>query len=292
MVRLPVRLALLALAVASGAGAETFDPVTPAAAPIAVGALKLFSLRDTTSIATNNNAVFGVGQTPEAVAALLREAGAPTDRITLSIDALLVKMPGHVVLVDAGLGPKYGGVLLQSLAKAGVSPAEVTDILVTHSHPDHVGNIAAIDGSPAFPNALIRMSAPEWAFMQAEGDKALVALIAPKIRPFQLGARVLPGIRSVALSGHTPGHSGYEISSGKARLTAIGDTAHNHIVSLGRPDWVVRYDTDSAKGMATRRAELARLAAGHQRIFSPHFPYPGVGYVVKEGAGYRWQPAP
>ena len=134
------------------------------------------------------------------------------------------------------------------------------------------------------------MSAPEWATLQAKGDKALVAAIRPKVQPFAPGVEVVPGIRSVPLPGHTPGHSGYLIGTGTDALLDIGDTAHSAIVSLARPDWAIAYDTDAGAGRTTREAELAKLAASHQRIFAPHFPYPGVGTVVKAGNGYRWEP--
>jgi glyoxylase-like metal-dependent hydrolase (beta-lactamase superfamily II) len=225
----------------------------------------------------------------DQVAAVLKAHGAATDQIPLSVNALLAILPGHVVLLDTGLGPKVGGVLPLSLAEAHVAPASVTDILITHSHGDHIGGLLTKEGGLAFPNAAIRMSAPEWAFLQAKGNKAVVDAIRPKVQPFEPGAEVVPGIRSVPLPGHTPGHSGYLIGAGKDALLDIGDTAHSSIISLAKPDWTIEYDTDADQGRAERKAELAKLAASHQRIFAPHFPYPGVGYVVKAGDGYSWQ---
>jgi glyoxylase-like metal-dependent hydrolase (beta-lactamase superfamily II) len=135
------------------------------------------------------------------------------------------------------------------------------------------------------------MSAPEWAYLQAHGDGAVVAAMRRKVVTFEPGAPVVPGIRSVALPGHTLGHSGYEIRSGNDRLFDIGDIAHSVIVSLSSPEWVIQYDGDKTKGRETREAELANLAARHERVFAPHFPYPGVGYIVKAGQAYHWQPA-
>ena len=87
---------------------------------------------------------------------------------------------------------------------------------------------------------------------------ALVSAIAPSVQPFAPGTEVLPGIRSVALPGHTPGHSGYEIRSGAARLLDMGDTAHSAIVSLADPGWAIEYDTDKLAGRAARGPERAR----------------------------------
>jgi glyoxylase-like metal-dependent hydrolase (beta-lactamase superfamily II) len=251
----------------------------------------MFALSDMFNVVPNDGSIFAVGIDPKVVADLLTKAQAPSDKITLGVDALLMVTPHRVVLLDTGLGPKVGGVLPQSLALAGVSPSQVTDILITHSHPDHIGGLVKGDGTLAFPKAAIRMSRPEWTFLQAHGDPKLVATIEGKVEPFDPGAEVVPGVRSVNLPGHTPGHSGYEITSGKDRLIDIGDTAHSAIISLARPDWTIRYDGDSVQGRATRKAELDALATSHERVFAPHFPYPGVGYIVKAGDGYSWQPS-
>ena len=70
----------------------------------------------------------------------------------------------------------------------------------------------------------------------------------------------------------------------------IGDTAHSSIISLGKPDWPIQFDTDKAQGEATREALLKQLASDHELIFAPHFPYPGVGRVVAQGQGYAFVP--
>lgn len=266
-------------------------PVAPAASSFTVGSFKLFALRDMCNVLPNDTKVFGIGKTPQAVAQVLRAAGAPTDRITLGVDALLVEEPGHVVLIDTGLGPKVGGVLMQSLARAGVKPADVTDVLITHSHADHVGGLVTADGRSAFPHAVIRMSRTEWRWMQDnKGAAPIVAAIGAQVKPFTPGTELLPGIMPVALPGHTPGHVGYRISSGGSQLMDIGDTAHSAIVSLAKPGWPIGYDNDKQQGIATRERVLRRLSQSHERIFAPHFPYPGVGHIVARGSGYAFVP--
>jgi glyoxylase-like metal-dependent hydrolase (beta-lactamase superfamily II) len=282
-----IALALLAATPSCAKPAAT----PPAATSFTLGRVHFTALRDMDNVVPNDNSVFGVGVPKEQVSAVLKAHGAEADQIPLSVDALLAEYPGHVVLLDTGLGPKVGGVLPLSLAAAHVAPAKVTDILITHSHGDHIGGLLTREGGLAFPNATIRMSAPEWAYFQSKGDKAMLDAIRPKVQAFTPGAEVVPGIRSVPLPGHTPGHSGYLIDTGKDALLDIGDTAHSSIISLAKPDWVVEYDGDPDQGRATRKAELAKLAASHQRIFAPHFPYPGVGYVVKAGDGFAWQVA-
>ena len=273
--------------------AMTPGPTTapPAAWRFRLGALQLTVVRDGRYVTPNDGGDFGSKAGPAAVGRLLAEAGQPTDRITLDVDALLVREPGHLVLLDTGLGPADHGVLSRSLAMAGVSPAEVTDVLITHAHTDHVGGLLAAGGGSAFPKATIRLSAREWDWMQRQGEtRKLATVIAPQVRTFEPGGSVLPGITAIALYGHTPGHVGYEIASRGQRLEDIGDTAHSSIVSLAKPDWTGGIDVDPAAGAATRRQVLEHLAATHELVFSPHFPFPGVGRVVARGQGFAWKP--
>jgi glyoxylase-like metal-dependent hydrolase (beta-lactamase superfamily II) len=283
-----------ALMLAAGVfGAAVCKPaaVGPAARPFRLGGLELVALRDADNVLDNDGRVFGTGVGPAAVAEVLQHAGAPTDKITLGVDALLVKAPGRIMLFDTGLGPGVRGALMGSLAKAGVSPGDVTDVFITHSHGDHVGGLVGADGGLAFPRAVVHMSAIEWASMKGDpANQALVALIMPRVHPFEPGETVAPGIVALALYGHTPGHVGYEITSGSERLLDIGDTAHSSIVSLAKPDWAIGYDSDPALGRTVRRETLARLAKSHEQVFAPHFPFPGLGTVQVAGEGFSWSP--
>jgi glyoxylase-like metal-dependent hydrolase (beta-lactamase superfamily II) len=267
-------------------------PVAPAAQAFSVGKFKLFALRDMQNVLPNDGKVFGKDVGPEKVADALKTAGQQTDTITLDVDALLVQTPDRVVLLDTGLGPKVGGVLMQSLDKTGVQPDQVTDILITHAHGDHVGGLVTADGKPAFPHAAIHMSATEWQWMQSMPNaKPMVDVIGPSVKTFKAGDTVIPGFTSVSLPGHTPGHVGYEITSGDQHFIDIGDIVHSSIVSLEEPIWGNGYDADLAQGRITREKELARLAGSHEQVFAPHFPFPGVGTIARTGAGYAWHPA-
>jgi glyoxylase-like metal-dependent hydrolase (beta-lactamase superfamily II) len=286
-------LALVAGALATcTAAAARPASAAPKAQAFALGGLKLFALRDADNVVANDGRTFGVGHSPAEVAAVLRRAGAPETDIRLSVDALLVVAPGRVMLFDTGLGPGVHGVLIDSLAKAGVRPADVTDVFITHSHGDHVGGLRGSDGAPAFPHAVVHISAREWAAMKSRPQSAaLVQAIGAQVRPFEPGAELAPGVTAVALYGHTPGHVGYQISSGGAQLLDIGDTAHSSIVSLAEPDWTIDYDNDAEQGKRTRKAELAELARSGELVFGPHMPFPGVGHVIASGEAYAWKPA-
>jgi glyoxylase-like metal-dependent hydrolase (beta-lactamase superfamily II) len=273
--------------------AVAFGPVAvaPAAHLFTVGKLKLASLHDAQFVVPNDGKTFGAGVEPASVGEVLRAGGTPTDRITLSVNALLIHTGHRVVLIDTGLGPKAHGQLLASLREAGVKPAAVTDVLITHSHLDHIGGLVDEAGHLAFPKATIRMSAAEWSWMQKKAPPELVKAVSNKVRTFAPGAQLAPGITSVTLKGHTPGHCGYEIVSGGEKLLDIGDLAHSSIVSLSKPQWTIQFDTDDAEAKNMRETKLKELAADQELVFAPHFPFPGIGHIEAAGTGYAWKPA-
>ncbi len=288
--RLLLIAATLSAATAMAQPGPTASP--PEARSFMLGSLKLTALHDANFAAPNDGKTFGVDAGPAAVAKTLSDNGQPTGSIAVSVNALLVQMGNRIILLDTGLGPSAHGNTAGSIRQAGFDPRQITDVLITHTHGDHVGGLATADGKLMYPQAMIRMQAQEWAWMQSQpGSAALVKTIAPNVRTFEPGTQIAPGITAVAIDGHTPGHTGYEIVSGKARLLDIGDTAHSYIVSLQHPEWAMGFDGDKNIGKASRKATLARLAASHEMIFSPHFPYPGVGTIAVSGSGYAWVPS-
>jgi glyoxylase-like metal-dependent hydrolase (beta-lactamase superfamily II) len=272
---------------------DAFGPMAapPAAQPFKLGSLQLFALRDAQFVMHNDGKTFGSDADVATVGNLLKASNLPDDRLTLSVNALLVRTGKHVILIDSGLGPAAHGALMASLGEAGVAPNEVTDVLITHSHFDHVGGLAGADGQLAFPKAVIRMSTAEWAWMKSQPNAAaLVKAVDGHVQTFTPGAPIAPRVTSVALNGHTPGHVGYKITSGTQSLLDIGDMAHSWVISLKKPEWTMQFDNDKATASTTRKATFARLAKSHELVFAPHFPYPGVGRVVADGDAYTWVP--
>jgi glyoxylase-like metal-dependent hydrolase (beta-lactamase superfamily II) len=284
--------ALATLGIAGGVHAEEFGPaaVAPAAHPFRIGDLHLWTLSDAQFVVANDGKTFGVDAGPDAVAQVLQAADAPTDRITLSVDVLLLRVGKLVILFDTGLGAAHHGVLSQSLQQAGVAPEDVTDVLITHPHQDHIGGLVTARETPAFPDAVVRMTPAAWASLQRQFPR-LGKAIAQQVHTFEPGTVIVPDVvQSVPLAGHTPGHTGYEIISGRTRLLDIGDIAHSSIVSLAKPEWTVTFDEDKRAAKATRLKKLKELARSHERVFAPHFPFPGTGRIMTEDEGFAWKP--
>jgi glyoxylase-like metal-dependent hydrolase (beta-lactamase superfamily II) len=299
--KLSVALLLLATACSGSSSSPSSSPQAPAeaagrAARFSIGALEAYALEDGPIVVPNDGQVLGVGRPAAETAELLAAAGLPRDTIHLDIQVLLVKDGDRVILFDTGAGDVTwadAGRLPRSLALAGVQPAAITDIFISHAHGDHAGGLLTTAGALAFPSATVRMSRPEWAALQANTDddsKQLVAAIAPKVTAFEPGAQVFPTVKAIATPGHTPGHSSYEIGTGADKVVYIGDLAHHSVVSVQRPAWSIQFDGDRPAAEAMRQQTLATLAADGTRIFAVHFPFPGVGHVVAEGQGLVWKP--
>lgn len=297
----------LAIALVIGLGGCTGAPEPSAGATLAtsaqahpdvhrfrIGQLEAIVLRDGDIRLPNDGSIVAQGQPPAERDALLERAGLPTDALHLSIQSLLVRTGDRVILFDTGAGAvdfADGGRLPQSLRAAGIEPGQVSDILISHAHPDHIGGLLDTDGRSRFPNASVRLSAPEWEALQSAADNAdLAAAIAAQVETFEPGAEVLPGVTSVPVDGHTPGHSAYRIVSGGERLLYLGDSAHHHVISVRRPGWTIAFDGDAPIAKASREALLARAADEALPIHSPHFPFPGLGRIERQGEDFVWVP--
>jgi glyoxylase-like metal-dependent hydrolase (beta-lactamase superfamily II) len=293
-----VSLAGVTANAASGAPAVQFQPFK-------IGSYGAVALKDGALEMPVDGKSFVLGQPNEAVSAVLEASGAPADHFEFSIQPLLVHAGNHVLLFDTGVGNWYGdiaGKLPESMRAAGENAASVTDIFISHAHGDHIGGLITPSGALAFPNATIHISAPEWNFLSGlkedEAKKlaipqvsAFVSTIKAKVVPFEPGADLLPGIvKAVELKGHTPGHSGYRIGSGTDSVIVFGDAMHSYVVSVRKPSWQVAFDADKRLAATTRVALVNSCAASGQRLYSEHFPFPGIGKIVKGKDGASWQP--
>ncbi|MEY2621332.1 MAG: hypothetical protein RIT26_1152 [Pseudomonadota bacterium] len=247
---------------------------------------------------------------PALVKSLLTAGGWPESPMRLPVNTFLVNTGEKLVLLDAGgakmLGPTAGR-LPQCLAAAGITPEQIDEIYITHMHGDHLHGTVAPDGTAMFANAIIRISKDDmdyWGNPEVEAKapdnqksrfipaKRAMAAYGDRIKPFQLGEELIPGIRSVEAVGHTPGHSCYLIQSGTARLLAIGDTMHVAPVQFPRPEITVAFDWDQSKARNTRVSIFDRVVKESIPIAAVHLPFPGIGLLRKKGNEFVFDPAP
>jgi glyoxylase-like metal-dependent hydrolase (beta-lactamase superfamily II) len=276
------------------------EPAAPAIAPVAagegvkpftIGAFQAAALSDGAGAFPNDNKTMAINKTKADVDAVLTANNLPTDQLHLSVQPLLVKTTDKVLLFDTGAAALFGptmGKLPASLTAAKIDPASITDIFISHGHGDHVGGLVA-NNALAFPNATIHLQAAEWASLKSQEQMApIVTLISPKVVEFQPGADLVSGVKAVDIKGHTPGHSGYLITSGNESLLYIGDTMHHSVISVQQPDWTIAFDSDAPTAQASRKQVIESAAASNQRVYAVHFPFPGLGMFAKQGDKYVW----
>jgi glyoxylase-like metal-dependent hydrolase (beta-lactamase superfamily II) len=251
---------------------------------------------------------------PDEVAATLKAAFLPADRITLSCNSLLVNTGRERVLIDTGCGSFAPGMgrLSGNLKTAGVRPEEVTAVVLTHAHFDHFGGLFDPAGKPAFPNAVLYLPEAEERFWTgpnpdlsgARVPREMVAQVLDGTRKFFAGLpgkveRVRPGqklfggaVEVVGAPGHTPGMIAALVDGGSEQLLHIADAAHHHVLMFANPDWSAGIDADPALAKATRRKLFDRAAADRLRVTAAHLPFPGLGHIRTAGKGYEWVPEP
>jgi glyoxylase-like metal-dependent hydrolase (beta-lactamase superfamily II) len=102
---------------------------------------------------------------------------------------------------------------------------------------------------------------------------------------------IIPGVHAIATPGHTVGHMSIVISSQGKSLMYTADVAHQYVLVTANPRAEFIFDTDPAQAIATRLRVFDMVAAQRMPVLIYHFPWPGIGHIVKTGDSYRWVPA-
>ena len=270
---------------------------------ILIGDIDVTALNDGILQAATQYLVGATGAEADAMLAAAFRAVPP--RITLS--AFLVQFASRTILIDTGAGKTMGdglGFLPTRLSALGVAAGQIETILLTHFHGDHVGGLTDSEGGTLYPNAEIVVPAAEAAFWLDEATAARAPeaaragfataqrALAPyrsRIRTVENG-EVVPGITIEALPGHTPGHSGYMITSGPDSLLVWGDIVHLPALQFARPEIGMVFDSDVAQAQATRRRVLKRAASEQLHVAGMHHDFPCFGHVVTEGDAFAFVP--
>jgi glyoxylase-like metal-dependent hydrolase (beta-lactamase superfamily II) len=299
------------LALAPGlAGAQPAPRQTgPATHRIAVGALEVFVVTDGFNVRADATQGLVVNASREQAAAALQAAGVQGTALQNPYNITAVRSPRGVVLIDAGLGeggPPGTGRAIENLRSLGIEPAQVTAVVHTHFHGDHIGGLTTAAGAANFPNAQVLVPEREWAYWTDAGEESRAPegrrpgfanvrrRFAPyqgKVSPFAPTAQVAPGITAVPTNGHAPGHTSFLIADGDAQLLVIGDAITTPAFFVANPDWYPVFDMDPPAAVASRRALLDRAAAERLTVIGYHWDMPAVARVERVGTGFRAVPA-
>jgi glyoxylase-like metal-dependent hydrolase (beta-lactamase superfamily II) len=233
----------------------------------------------------------------------------PPNAVMLEQNSPVVNTGNKLVLFDTGLGTVKGfgpstGRQQKSLKAAGIKPEDIDAVVFSHAHPDHVGGVIGANGKPLFPNAQFYIAQSDLDFWTDEGKlngplKDFIGVARKNLLPvrnrivfYKDNQEFLPGIQALAAPGHTVGHTIFMITSGGKSLAYLADLSHHPILLLEKPRMEFSYDTDPKQAAATRVKMLDMLAANKVAVLAYHYPWPGVGHVVKSGEGFHYIPEP
>ena len=252
---------------------------------------------------------FVIGDVPvEEARALIEAAGYATDGLEAPCNLTLWQSGDRRVLFDAGSGQGFmptAGQIIESLAALDLSPGDITDVIFTHGHPDHLWGVLDDFDEPLFAGARHFMGAGEHAHWSdpglidtlpearksfAAGAARRLELLGDRIALFGDGDSPVDGVTAVLTPGHTPGHMAFRITDGEESLLVVGDAIGNGHLALSRPEWPNPADEDPVLGAETRMALLADLAASGEAMVGFHLPQGGMGLIESADEGYGFAP--
>lgn len=244
----------------------------------------------------------------DELAPLLEKLGQSADVLTPPCNVTLMRRGDRTVLFDVGSGPDFApnsGILLASLEALGVAPEDVTDVIFTHAHPDHLWGLLDDFDDPLFTEATYMIGQREWDYWMnpntldeigearasfAVGAKRRLEMIEDNISFFKDGDEIMQGVTARATFGHTPGHMALEVREGSESVMILGDCVGNDHVAFARPDWHSGSDQDPELAAKTRLTLMDVLAHQKTRVIGYHLGGGGVGYVDKMPDGYVFVP--
>ncbi|MEL6204637.1 MAG: MBL fold metallo-hydrolase [Pseudomonadota bacterium] len=284
----PAALAVSASAPALAAGHG--GAAMPRARSFTLGDFQVTTLLSATMPREEPQGIFGLNVSAEEFAAVSEENFLPTDVAQFYFTPTLVNTGSEVILFDTGLSAES---MVPALAEAGVTPDDITHVVITHMHGDHIGGLTTETGDKTYANAALitgQVEFDHWAGADNEGFEAKVRPFAEEFSFVGDAESIASGVTSVASFGHTPGHMTWMLESGGNQLFIAGDLANHHVYSVAYPDWEVRFDMDKPAAAAMRRQVLSMLAADKVPFVGYHMPFPAVGYVQPRDDGFRFVP--
>ena len=281
-----------ALGVARPALAESHARETPGARArgFQLGEMQVTTLLSGTAPNDDPKKIFANEVPMDEFADVSAENFLRTDVLQFYYTPTLVRTGDATILFDTGLSAES---LAGPLAEAGVTADDITHVVITHMHPDHIGGMTHEDGSLAYPNAAYLTGAIEFDTNGHGKNKVFEGKVRPFAERFGFlndGDTVASGVTATAAFGHTAGHMIYRLESGGQQLLLVADLVGHYVWSFANPDWTMLYDADKAQANATRRKVLDLLATDKIPMIGYHMPFPAAGYVETRGAGFRFVP--
>jgi glyoxylase-like metal-dependent hydrolase (beta-lactamase superfamily II) len=251
--------------------------------------------------------------TNDELLATLSEAGLPTDHMKNVYAPIVIETGGKRLLFDTGNGEAIfaqskgeRGRLQHNLAAAGLDRNAIDVVVISHFHADHVNGLLTADSTAAFPNAEIMVPEQEWIFWMDDGEMSRASkgrmtelfhnnrrvfdALGRKVTRYAWDRDVAPGVTAVGTPGHSIGHTSFVVSSGSAHVFVQGDVNNQAVVFSKHPEWHGGFDQDPAQASATRRRVYDMLATEKMPVQAYHHPFPGLGRVERDGAGFRVVP--
>lgn len=292
----------------AAASASALMPMAPrrlwAGSTLSLGGVQIDTLSDGTLTLPGDFILGGMPQ--DEMQAIVAKYGLPTDQLTPPCNVTLLRDGTNTVLFDVGSGPDFmptAGKLLEAFDALGLTPDDVTHVLFTHAHPDHLWGLLDEFDEPLFANAEYMIGAAEFDYWTAPdtvntigaarttfavGAQRRLAVIADTVRKVADGEEVLPGIAARLTAGHTPGHMAWDIAAGSDRVMVVGDAIGNHHVAFERPEWASGSDQDAAMAADTRVRLLDQIATDKALLIGYHLPGGGIGRAERDGSTYRF----
>jgi len=244
--------------------------------------------------------------TASEVESLAGDYRIPYPGLEHSFNITLIETADKLIAVDPGFGENApmptAGYFNLALESAGYNTADVDMVVISHSHPDHIGNLMT-QGVPTFPNAEIVYGRTEFEYWK-RGENISdmrqptlnlfqkVALpLEENIRFIEPDETIVPGLTAVEAYGHSAGHLAFHFESDGQQLMLLNDTVAHFVASFAHPEWAFSMDDDPDAAATTRKRILSRVAADNIPVIGFHIPFPSIGYVATNKTGFDFHPA-
>jgi glyoxylase-like metal-dependent hydrolase (beta-lactamase superfamily II) len=249
----------------------------------------------------------GVGE--DQLRKMLSDNFLSPSNVVLEQNSPIVNTGDKLVLFDTGLGTakSFGpttGRQQNSMKAAGIKPEDIDAVVFSHGHVDHIGGVVDENNKVLFPNAQFYIAQSDFDFWTDEGKAAgpmkdFILHARKNLMPvrdrlvfYKDGQEFLPGVQALSAPGHTVGHTIFMITSQGKNFAYLADLTHHPILLLEKPRMEFAYDTDPKQAANSRVKMLDMLAANKIAVLAYHYPWPGIGHVVKTGEGFHYIPEP